>query len=75
MELNQRRKEMSKKKKNSFVDSYSVDDGTYAQTVNVNGKLSPIKRRAIKVGRNESCPCESGKKFKSCCKGNKLFLK
>ena len=27
----------------------------------------PIKREAPKVGRNEPCPCGSGKKFKSCC--------
>lgn len=29
-------------------------------------KSSPIKR-GIKVGRNDSCPCGSGKKFKLCC--------
>ncbi len=27
----------------------------------------PIKRATPKVGRNEPCPCESGKKFKKCC--------
>ncbi len=27
----------------------------------------PWKRRAPKVGRNEPCPCGSGKKFKKCC--------
>lgn len=27
----------------------------------------PIKRDAPKVGRNDSCPCGSGKKFKKCC--------
>ena len=27
----------------------------------------PIRREAPKVGRNEPCPCGSGKKFKSCC--------
>ena len=24
-------------------------------------------RNTIKAGRNESCPCGSGKKFKKCC--------
>jgi uncharacterized protein YecA (UPF0149 family) len=66
---------MSKKKKNSHVDQYSVDDGTYSRTEQESGRLSPIIRRAIKVGRNESCPCSSGNKFKNCCKGKKLFLK
>ncbi|KKQ32738.1 MAG: Protein translocase subunit SecA [candidate division TM6 bacterium GW2011_GWF2_37_49] len=27
----------------------------------------PAKRAAPKVGRNEQCPCGSGKKFKHCC--------
>ena len=26
-------------------------------------------RSAPKVGRNEPCPCGSGKKFKKCCEG------
>lgn len=28
---------------------------------------SPIKRNVPKVGRNEACPCGSGKKYKKCC--------
>ena len=28
--------------------------------------LSPIKRREPKVGRNDPCPCGSGKKYKKC---------
>jgi len=27
----------------------------------------PLKREVPKVGRNEPCPCGSGKKYKSCC--------
>jgi SEC-C motif-containing protein len=27
----------------------------------------PLKRDAEKVGRNDPCPCGSGKKFKKCC--------
>jgi preprotein translocase subunit SecA len=30
----------------------------------------PIKRELPKVGRNDPCPCGSGKKFKSCCGRN-----
>lgn len=29
--------------------------------------LPPLERRADRVGRNEPCPCGSGKKFKKCC--------
>ena len=28
---------------------------------------SPVKREGPKVGRNDPCPCGSGKKFKKCC--------
>lgn len=28
---------------------------------------TPFTRAQPKVGRNEPCPCESGKKFKKCC--------
>jgi uncharacterized protein YchJ len=36
-------------------------------------KLHPIEREQKKVGRNDPCPCGSGKKFKKCCmnKGNR----
>jgi len=27
------------------------------------------RREAPKIGRNDPCPCESGKKFKKCCLG------
>jgi uncharacterized protein len=29
--------------------------------------VAPVRRTAPKVGRNDSCPCGSGKKFKHCC--------
>lgn len=28
---------------------------------------TPIQREKGKVGRNDPCPCGSGKKFKKCC--------
>jgi preprotein translocase subunit SecA len=30
-------------------------------------KPEPIRHRGARVGRNEPCPCGSGKKYKSCC--------
>ncbi len=30
-------------------------------------KAQPIKRTSPKVGRNDPCPCGSGKKYKQCC--------
>jgi len=31
------------------------------------GSPKPAARKGVKVGRNEPCPCGSGKKFKKCC--------
>jgi preprotein translocase subunit SecA len=33
------------------------------------GKLEPI-RKTVRVGRNDPCPCGSGKKYKHCCGKN-----
>ncbi len=30
-------------------------------------KIEPIRNKSEKVGRNDPCPCGSGKKFKNCC--------
>ncbi|MCK4727443.1 MAG: SEC-C domain-containing protein, partial [Desulfobacterales bacterium] len=27
----------------------------------------PVRRSKKKVGRNQPCPCGSGKKYKKCC--------
>jgi hypothetical protein len=35
--------------------------------LNVGAPSSPIKRPTPKAGRNEPCPCGSGKKYKKCC--------
>jgi preprotein translocase subunit SecA len=31
------------------------------------GKRAPVRRTGKKVGRNDPCPCGSGKKYKKCC--------
>ncbi|MBL7664823.1 MAG: YchJ family protein [Bacteriovoracaceae bacterium] len=41
-------------------DQWLFDKGTIVG-------LDPIKRSQPKVGRNDDCPCGSGKKFKKCC--------
>lgn len=33
-------------------------------------KSQPIRRKGKKVGRNDPCPCGSGKKYKKCCGRN-----
>lgn len=29
-----------------------------------------LEKKKVKIGRNDPCPCGSGKKFKKCCSGN-----
>lgn len=40
---------------------------TYRYGTALRGRPSTIKRPSPKTGRNEPCPCGSGKKFKNCC--------
>ncbi len=48
-------------------------EGSAEATMSENGEeemaldLAPVRREIPKVGRNEPCPCGSGKKFKNCC--------
>jgi len=42
-------------------------DGTWYYTRSVRTGPAPVKSSAPKVGRNDPCPCGSGKKFKHCC--------
>lgn len=41
--------------------------GTWFYTRAVRSGPAPVKSSAPKVGRNEPCPCGSGKKYKHCC--------
>ncbi|NIP43835.1 MAG: hypothetical protein GWO41_17435 [candidate division Zixibacteria bacterium] len=44
------------------AQSQAVEDDTPQQ-----GKKQPFKREGKKIGRNDPCPCGSGKKYKKCC--------
>ncbi len=33
-----------------------------------------MKKKSVKIGRNDSCPCGSGKKHKNCCRNKKLEI-
>ena len=39
----------------------------------VNTVKEPKRRQTPKVGRNDPCPCGSGKKFKKCCMGKGIY--
>lgn len=49
------------------LSSFQKENGTWYFTT---GKVLPprqVVRAAPKAGRNDPCPCGSGKKFKKCC--------
>jgi uncharacterized protein YecA (UPF0149 family) len=43
------------------------NESTMAMPEVEEGKVVTFKREGRKVGRNEPCPCGSGKKYKKCC--------
>ncbi len=44
-----------------------LQDGFEGQGKKTFKKVSVVRREASKVGRNDACPCGSGKKYKNCC--------
>ena len=53
-------------------DAQSAGEITHQQQAAIEGtevdhKPQPIRNRQQRVGRNDPCPCGSGKKFKNCC--------
>ncbi len=44
------------------------------KTVKLN-KPNPIRRSYEKIGRNESCPCHSGQKYKNCCLKHEIAVR
>ncbi|MGH9605943.1 MAG: DUF1186 domain-containing protein [Terracidiphilus sp.] len=45
-------------------DATEIRDGLGSQWPD---RAAPFKRTAPKIGRNDRCPCGSGKKYKKCC--------
>ncbi|NQV24417.1 MAG: SEC-C domain-containing protein [Rhodopirellula sp.] len=49
----------------------SYDEGGYSENSSEStpseAVIEPIRNRGVKVGRNDPCPCGSGKKYKKCC--------
>lgn len=48
------------------VSKMSLQHSDFSDTDEENDKAQTYKRQERKVGRNDPCPCGSGKKFKSC---------
>ena len=61
--LQVKKKEDVERKQVAKVTGESSSDGTVSKTV--------VKTKSQKVGRNDPCPCGSGKKYKKCCGADK----
>lgn len=61
----ERRQEMQREMKALHADAPSLSQNSEEQSSQVAGE-QPIVRGTKKVGRNELCPCGSGKKYKQC---------
>jgi preprotein translocase subunit SecA len=59
LELKSQNTELKEERRDIFNENSQEDN-----------KKSPIKRDTPKVGRNDPCPCGSGKKYKKCCGAN-----
>jgi SEC-C motif domain protein len=46
---------------------FALIDGSWIYTRPIRSGPAPVKSTTPKVGRNDPCPCGSGKKFKQCC--------
>jgi hypothetical protein len=71
-ELEQWRKEAQEEmRQKPFIYDSATSPPTPARTPVLPRPLAPIQRvEKAKVGRNDPCPCGSGKKFKKCCINN-----
>ncbi|MCP4706635.1 MAG: preprotein translocase subunit SecA, partial [candidate division Zixibacteria bacterium] len=49
-----------------FGSATKSDEGSPMAAASKRGKAKPVVRQGKKVGRNEPCPCGSGKKYKKC---------
>lgn len=74
LQTNTERKQIigsGQEKKAEFADNGSGEEVPSAVNVPEREKKhEPIVRDAEKIGRNDPCPCGSGKKYKNCCGSN-----
>jgi preprotein translocase subunit SecA len=63
-------------RKEDFTDTANEDEGDYsggapaAAKVPERERKQETVRKGVTVGRNDPCPCGSGKKYKKCCGAN-----
>jgi preprotein translocase subunit SecA len=61
-----RREEAEQRMRFTHAETSALDNGAPSEDVPDQAKPETFVRGERKVGRNEPCPCGSGKKFKQC---------
>ena len=59
--------ELSHPQTDQFQASFKEDSALASDTVSERQASKPVQSNQPKVGRNDPCPCASGKKYKKCC--------
>jgi len=49
------------------VALFEREDGRWVYAGTADGRGKTVQRETPKIGRNDPCPCGSGKKYKKCC--------
>ncbi|WP_136248562.1 preprotein translocase subunit SecA [Halomonas borealis] len=69
--LEKQRRESLEREKAAAASRHDAPEGAESQATASDeaaaGEARPQRREGPKVGRNDPCPCGSGKKFKQCC--------
>lgn len=60
-----------KKAAGKFIEREQVAKPTSTNMDSTSGSINKTVRGVKKIGRNDPCPCGSGKKYKKCCGANK----
>ena len=65
-------KKLAKRLENRLQERHEVMDDDWFDTMNWEPMMEetaqqPYIRSSVKTGRNDPCPCGSGKKYKKCC--------
>lgn len=54
-----------------IIPKHKLERERVAKNISTNrgqaSKKEPVRRTSAKIGRNDACPCGSGKKYKHCC--------
>ena len=58
------------RKEHHELATFKKDEGSWCFVDGTPIGPKTVVREGAKVGRNDPCPCESGKKFKKCCGAN-----